>query len=497
MSRYTQPKAALIKDVEEKKAIRKPVQSSAGAGRDTHEKCEKSARKTTLSKSDPRYWLQEGKLRKWEGSSTYGAEIQFKGERHSIPTRKNDKQTAARIAAEIFRDLVSVGWPSVLVKYKESTAPGREDTIATVGEWIAAARTVSDANASTFNQYEASLRKIVGDLLGLKRTKERFGPKKGGAARYRETIDKAPLDILTLNKLQAWRIAYVKKAKTPLEESSRKTSCNSTIRQARSLFSQEKIVKFLPHPKLPCPKPFEGVSLYPRQNSRYHSKIDAPTLLLSAREELSETKPALYLTLLLSLATGLRRGEIDSLCWPQMDLQNCLIRVETTDVAALKTQDSRGEVQFDPTLAPLFQGFKARAKGPFVIESNTKARGGDKTRGAKEWGQKYRANDVFEGLTIWLRDYEQGGIRPLEKVQKPLHELRKECGALITQEFGIFAASQTLRHSTVATTAAHYADRKERVAVAVGASLAPRNIRCMASSLDKTKTEKSREATLS
>lgn len=443
---------------------------------DSQKKCEKNARIKPLSKSDPRYWLQKNKLRKWEGSSSYCVEIQFRGERHSVSTRKGDKQSASRVAADIFLDLLSGGWPSVLLKYRDSTVPKGEDLVGTVGEWITEAKKVSDANPATFNQYAASLRKIVGDLLQLKKTAARFGPKKGGAAKYREAIDKASLDILSPNNLQEWRIAYVKKANTPLKENSRKTSCNSTIRQARSLFSKQKIVKFLPNLRLPDPKPFEEVSLYPRQNSRYHSKLDAETLLVKARDELSEIKPALYLTLLLSLATGLRRGEIDSLCWHQVDLKSCLIRVEATDVGALKTQDSRGEVQFDPELAPVLQGFKAKAKGIFVIESESKPRGKDKSRGAKVWGQKYRANDVFDELTTWLRNYPQGGEKPLKNVQKPLHELRKECGALITQKFGIFAASQALRHSTVATTAAHYADRKERVAVPVGDWLQPANV---------------------
>jgi hypothetical protein len=46
--------------------------------------------------------------------------------------------------------------------------------------------------------------------------------------------------------------------------------------------------------------------------------------------------------------------------------------------------------------------------------------------------------------------------------------LRKELGALITQEHGIYAASRALRHSNVAITAAHYADKKARTTVSIG-----------------------------
>lgn len=115
--------------------------------------------------------------------------------------------------------------------------------IATVGEWITAAGKVSGANAATFISYSRALRKIAADILSVRRTKKRFGPRKGGAVDYRAEIDSASLNILSLPAIQKWRLEYVKRAKTPAEESSRMTSCNSTIRQARSLFAT-KIVNF-------------------------------------------------------------------------------------------------------------------------------------------------------------------------------------------------------------------------------------------------------------
>ena len=63
------------------------------------------------------------------------------------------------------------------------------------------------------------------------------------------------------------------------------TSCNSTIRQARSLFA-EKIVRFLPDVRLPEAKPFEGVEFFPRQSAKYFSRIDARALLREAGRSL-------------------------------------------------------------------------------------------------------------------------------------------------------------------------------------------------------------------
>ena len=43
--------------------------------------------------------------------------------------------------------------------------------------------------------------------------------------------------------------------------------------------------------------------------------------------------------------------------------------------------------------------------------------------------------------------------------------MRKESGSLIASSQGIYAASRHLRHRDIAVTAAHYADKKTRVAI--------------------------------
>src|SRR5260370_41022711 len=73
----------------------------------------------------------------------------------------------------------------------------------------------------------------------------------------------------------------------------------------------------------------------------------------------------------------------------------------------------------------------------------------------------YRCEPVLDRLNEWLHSK---GV----KANKPLHELRKEIGALIATEHGIFAASRFLRHSDITTTARHYADHKARISVGLG-----------------------------
>jgi integrase len=205
------------------------------------------------------------------------------------------------------------------------------------------------------------------------------------------------------------------------------------------------------------------VEFFPRQSAKYFSRIDAKALLTKAQSELAEKDSPSFLIVLTALAAGLRKGEIDTLCWHQIDFQRGLIRVENTDTASLKSADSRGEVPIDASVVELLRGFRARATGTFVIEA------GDNLSGPRAWGRHYRAQSVFDRVTAWLRKH---GVT----AKKPLHELRKELGALITAEHGIYAASRVLRHADLATTAAHYTDLKTRPTIPVGDWLAPENV---------------------
>jgi len=73
----------------------------------------------------------------------------------------------------------------------------------------------------------------------------------------------------------------------------------------------------------------------------------------------------------------------------------------------------------------------------------------------------YRCEPILDRLNEWLRSK---GVT----ASKPLHELRKEIGALVATQHGIYAASRFLRHSDITTTARHYADHKARISVGLG-----------------------------
>jgi len=70
----------------------------------------------------------------------------------------------------------------------------------------------------------------------------------------------------------------------------------------------------------------------------------------------------------------------------------------------------------------------------------------------------------FEDLYIWLA---KKGV----SARKKLHELRKECGAVIANSMGIFAASRALRHSDIRITSQYYADKKVGITTGLDALL--------------------------
>ena len=130
--------------------------------------------------------------------------------------------------------------------------------------------------------------------------------------------------------------------------------------------------------------------------------------------------------------------------------------MEVTDFGGSKSEDSEDWVCADPELIEIFRGYRAKAKGEFVIESDRKPR--------PEREYYYRADRSFHTLYDWLKGK---GISD----QKPLHTLRKEAGTLIYERFGILAASRHLRHSDIRITTEFYAAQKERVSTGLGSLL--------------------------
>jgi hypothetical protein len=159
---------------------------------------------------------------------------------------------------------------------------------------------------------------------------------------------------------------------------------------------------------------------------------------------------------LLGLTVGLHRKEIDLLEWPSFDFVAGTLRIAPTKWYALKTNESAAEVPVEPEILELFRGWRAKATGQFVIESDRRpvpARPIDH--------EYYRCEPTFKALLGWLREKGVQG-------NKLLHQMRKLYGSALADLHGLHAASSGLRHPDIRTTSQFYADRRVKVTPGFG-----------------------------
>ncbi len=424
------------------------------------------------AKTATSYWLP--KVKKPAGSAMFGVQIAYRGERHRFPLETANKETAAEKARNIYLSLVANGVETTLATFKPKTVKAPKP--ASIGEWVEAVRTTADYRPATLTNYAQSLRQIASEITDIgdqpaldeaglpKRDRKRrpillsrFDYKTGGRNAWLAKVDALPLSVLSAVAVQKWKLEYVARAGSAPDARRRaENSAASLIRCARSLFAEKAREFAAKELILPDPLPFAGVKLPKKGNTTYQSKIDAGTLITKAREELTG-EPFKIFTL--GLLCGLRKREIDLLIWKQVDFDKGVIRIERTEYFQPKSEDSAGEVDLDAETVALLRGWKAAGEGPFVIQSTRKPRH-DTSR------TNYRCTPHFDALYTWLRNQ---GIT----ARKPLHELRKELGAILASTQGIFAAQSALRHAQISTTASYYTDKKRRITAGLGALLAP------------------------
>jgi integrase len=433
----------------------------------------------SIGKADSRYWQQPGKLfidARFGGSLS--CKIQVNGRRVSFPLRTTNKTAAAAKAAKIYGDVASFGWDAALAKHKPEMVKALKT--ATIGEWLHAVKATMEMRPITFASYAGSLRKIAADIQAIgdqPAIDENGNPKrdKRGRITYMSRrhgegnqawiakVHALPLSSLSAASVQRWKLEYLAKAgESPEARKRAENSAAKLIRCARSLFSSKARKFAAAELLLPDPIPFAGIELPKKGNSTYASRIDAAKLIETARQELNGEPFKIFI---LGLLVGLRKKEIDLLTWAQVDFEKAVIRIERTEFFSPKSEDSIGEVDLDPELVAMLRGWKASASGSFVVESKRLPRHESSI-------VYYRCEPHFKTLYAWLRVQ---GIT----ARKPLHELRKELGAILASTAGIFAAQSVLRHAQISTTAAYYTDKKRRISAGLGSlltALAPSNV---------------------
>jgi len=433
---------------------------------------EPQRRTGSIGKADPRYWLQPGKLVADPRSRFLCCKVQVFGRRESFPLRTSNKSAAAAKAAQIFGDVVALGWSNALAKHKPTTQA--TDKAGTIAELFAEVKATAGFRPSTFTTYAQCLRQIASEIAEIgdqpavsddgqvKRGDDRkplllsrFDYRTGGRDAWAAKVDAQPLTLLTADAVQRWRLAYVARAGDAPDAARRaQNSVSALIRNARALFSPKALRFVREKLTLPDPLPFSGVKLEKRGSTRYVSKIDAATLIAKAGKELTG---APFQVFCLGLLCGLRKREIDTLLWRQVDFTTGHIRIEATEYLHPKSEDSIGSIDVDAELMALLRAWKAQSESEFVIASTRESRH-SRSR------TNYRCEKHFSALYAWLR---ANGVT----ARKPLHELRKELGAVLASKHGIFAAQNVLRHAQISTTAAYYTDKKQRISAGLGSLL--------------------------
>jgi integrase len=422
-----------------------------------------------LTKNSKEFWFRRVYKPRVRGTEVdnYAVRLHYGGKEKRLSLGTPNRELAASLARDWFVYLNANGWAAFVTKYRNpatmslprSSSHGPvKMTGVTVGDFLTAVRTESDLGHRTFDDYARCLRFIISEIRAMTKTRTRHDYRNGGRKAWITAIDVTPLEELTPDKIRAWKKDYVARAGHDKLKRRRYTvSCNSYLRRARALFSKAKVIDKLRSVKLPAVLPFDGVELEPRTDTKFYGAgVEPVTLMRAAVEELGGDRIEELKAFLLGITLGLRRREMDLLEWQSFDFVAGTLRIMPTKWYQLKTNESASELPVEPEILELFRGWRARAIGEFVIESERPPKVADY--------QHYRCEKVFAALLGWLREKGVQG-------NKPLHQMRKLYGSALADLHGLHAASSGLRHADIRTTSAFYADRRVKVTPGFGAAI--------------------------
>lgn len=383
-------------------------------------------------------------------SSAYHVRIQYGGRRKTFNLETPDKREAAQRAEDIYCLLRTDGWGRAQTEYSKTMVISKDDL--TVGGYLSAVEKTRVLDPETFDTYRRKLRRIAADVASVSSSRAANKYDHCGKSRnaWRAAVDSIPLRLLTDDALISWRGSYLTRRDTnPIEADKAKHTVDSIIRNCKSLFG-EKVRSELPSLKLPTPIPFQNIRPITKGLSsyRFRSTAQPVELLADARSELRDKHPEQYKIFLLSLGAGLRRMEIDRLPWNAILAATSQIRIVQTIHFRAKSKYSEADVSVEKELVDELLALQQPGED-FVVNGKT-------IPAARKNYRFYRTTDHAKQLCTWLRSK---GISD----DKPIHTLRKLFGRMLTEGYGIYAASIALRHSSVAVTAAFYAQDTRRL----------------------------------
>ena len=183
------------------------------------------------------------------------------------------------------------------------------------------------------------------------------------------------------------------------------------------------------HPtKAPEIRPFQG---YPVK--------DIKKLLSKAKTDLKENEPTSYALFLLALCGGLRQQEALWCKWENLKENGILVESKEGE---FETKSGKTRMVYLPPGVVKELKELRDSENPFIIAPKAVRIGAKKSH--------TRKLVAVDRLIKWLKDNRLN-------VTKPIHELRKIYGALMSTQHGLFAAKQMLGHSRVSVTEDYYA----------------------------------------
>jgi hypothetical protein len=390
------------------------------------------------AKSSVDFWKAKVRPREIRGTVTPELYVRLKesGRDTWVNLNTSNRITAAAKARNLWLSAQSKGLVAAVAEFRPKSAP-RAARSATVGELLTDAKAISTVRASSFAQYELSLRRLVAGVLRLKHTPAVSGAKSPANLAWRAKVEGASLDILAAAKVEAWRKAYIQSTTDEKARISRRNTASAVIRNARALFTPALVRLLGANLRLPDPLPLAGLTVS-NSTRRFKTTVDPRELYASALVDLKGDELTAFL---LCITAGLRKGEADLLPWAHVDLGASLVTVAPTSWFLPKTEESQRSTPIPPDVVKHLRAARAEAPAAeFVLTGLDPA----KRRDAKTYRCK-----CWKALAAWLRA--KNFASP-----NPIHELRKLSGSLVNLTAGLEAARRHLGHRNISTTANSY-----------------------------------------
>ena len=194
-------------------------------------------------KTDVRYWREKVAFQT-PASRTLSVQIQHAGKRAWIGLGTANRDQAAFEARKLYEELRANGWKATLAKRRGLDADKKVNV--TVGEFLATVRQQSMLYPKTVENYAQALRKIAGDIAGKQHDR-----------------DAIKLRILTADKIESWRDAFIRRISVnPVKEkSARGVSEQFHLPRALPLRQGSCLPRHRTMVELPEPLPFAGVKI--------------------------------------------------------------------------------------------------------------------------------------------------------------------------------------------------------------------------------------------